>query len=830
MRNSNMVKWLFLLVFIPLWLIAEIPVIFNYDDGTYNKKNTQIGWEETAFLLPNGPAEILEIQIYFTGNIADKDTVYIVGDPSDGLIPPVLWALPYNKIHEPLIINYDGVPGWKSFPVSGLRVEGGIRIGFQHKIKNNGPYIGIDASLNVAQGSKSFILDPYTVGGYGFPGIPYGVSGDYMIRLLLTYDYPDGSGESLPSNDTGFVDITELVGLLNDTGSIVSDYNTSVADWNNDGFDDLSIGTNFFLNNGDGSFTNVDSQLKIQDAYAVCWGDYDNDGDVDAYIATKGKWDFWHLMQRNENTIYQNDGTGNFTKLDPMQVFLPPYPNPSVDYELTNYVAQDSFHNPYNTYSPLWLDVNNDGYIDLYLGNGSDGVVGFGGSFFQPDQLWLNNQNGTFSRITEQSNIMNLQKKNPSDGTTYDNDLYFRTIDVTACDYNMDHQTDIHAVHYFQERDHFFKNKGDGTFDEVGSSIGVSGHSENSLEPANSYNHGQSVEWADYNHDGYPDCIVGNLAHPDWRGSLSAPTMVYKNSGPPFYQMEEVQSEIGILYYELIAGVLWGDFNNDGNLDIWHGQSQGRQAHLYYNLGAPEYKFRDMNWRLNINMPDSWSGAKLDFDNDGDIDLVINGRLYRNDIKDKGNYIELRLTGSPEDSVSSQCIGTKIHLYAGGKLFYRDLLGAKSGYRLSQSSSIFHFGLGTVNKIDSMIIFYGNGTKKTLCDLLVNNIYTIGYDHEEIPCVPEEKPIEEMALAVYPNVIEQGEKILILYDIPKDAIYQLEVVNILGQIESVLFEEYSTKGNYMIDVNAFNYSPGIKYMILSEVNGEQKQIKKIIVN
>ena len=95
-----------------------------------------------------------------------------------------------------------------------------------------------------------------------------------MIRLVVEYDYPDGNTSQPPPAPT-LIDITDEVGLSG--GGTVS-----VVDWNNDGWDNIAIGGNFFQNNKDGTFKNVTSQFNIT-AGATAWGDFDNDGFVDVY-------------------------------------------------------------------------------------------------------------------------------------------------------------------------------------------------------------------------------------------------------------------------------------------------------------------------------------------------------------------------------------------------------------------------------------------------------------------------------------------------------------------------------------------------------------------
>ena len=154
-------------------------------------------WEESVILQPDGPCEILEIQIYFAGETEGKDTIFIVGDAGEGVMPPTFWVLPYNTIYEPIYFDYDGRPGWRSFEVPGLRAEGSDRIVIQHKLSAKGPWFAIDND-GYDEPYSSYIMDPTTENDYGWPGNTYLASGDYLVRLLVEYDYQYDDGTSYP--------------------------------------------------------------------------------------------------------------------------------------------------------------------------------------------------------------------------------------------------------------------------------------------------------------------------------------------------------------------------------------------------------------------------------------------------------------------------------------------------------------------------------------------------------------------------------------------------------------------------------------------------------
>ena len=705
--------------------IAQQVIVKNEKDKDNPRSyyNYDAGWEESVFLVPDGPCDVIELQVFLAGDKAGKDTIYITGDPGEGALPGTFFVLNYNQLADPVYIDYDGNPGWRKFPVQGLRSDGYDRICIQHKIQQKGgPYFGRNTG-STGDPLHSYVFDPVAMNQYGWPGVYYSSSGTYLVRLLVEYDHPDGT-TSLPPPDPQLVNVSKELGFMRDDSNEVGGHTVSITDWNNDGYDDIAVASMFFQNNGDGTFTNVSEKFNIK-ASTTCWADYDNDGDQDAYAVYEGSCIQELKMVDSKNTIYRNDGNGNFTRLDPKDVFLLPYPNPAEDFNLPTPNTQDSIHNPYVCWAPLWLDYNSDGHPDLYLGNRRS-CFSYPNELFNPDKLWKNNGDGTFSDVTQVSGIQGIQIHDPGN----QDNIYYNGQDASACDYNMDNKIDIHMINYGLEDDLMYQNQGNETFVNKAPAIGLDGSSQFSLNP-DARNHGHSVEWADFNNDAYPDVAIGNLAHPDWRGLFSTPTMIYKNLGPPDFKFKEMTFQMGLKFYESVCGVMWSDLNNDGYQDFMYVQRYGKYSHIYFNEGPPDFKLRDVSWDLwgeerEINK-DIWSVARLDFDNDGDLDFVTRGRLYRNDIIEKGNWLCLRLEGNPRERVCSDAFGSRVTVFAEGRKFYRERMGAQAGPRHRQHSAELHFGLGDVVNIDSVRIDYSNGKSNLIHGLQINKKYTIPY-------------------------------------------------------------------------------------------------------
>jgi len=714
-------------------------------------------WEESKILKPDGPCILKKLQIYFVGDYQNRDTIYIMGDPSEGYLPPTLWVANYNLKTDPIIFDYPGKPGWYEFPAGNIYLAGLDRVVILHRLNQKGPFFAIDND-GLSTPYSSFLMNPFENNSLGGPGNYYIANGDFLVRLVVEYVYPFDSTSAKPPVPQ-FFDVTTEVGLTLPDGKYIGSNDVSVVDWNNDGWDDIAIESYFFQNNGDGTFTDVSKKFNIT-ASMTSWGDFNNDGFIDCYALRNGNYDENLKMVFSLDRVYKNNGNGTFTMLNPKDIFSLPYPSPSEDFNLSTPNQQDSIPNPYNCITPLWADFNGDGRLDLFLANNRVGVT-VAGNYVEryfPDQLWIQDKNGKFKNVTKTAGLPQFELFSPSSGALG----YYDCYGANACDYNNDGKVDIFVANYRLVRDLLYKNNGDGTFTNVGDVTGVQGVP---TAAPNYFGHGMGAEWGDFNNDGNPDLAVGNLGHPDWRGMYSNPSLIFENQGPPDYKFREVHQKMGLKFFEMNAGMTWGDFDLDGYLDLWHGQisyrAEGdggepkRPGRIYFNTGAPDFKLIDKTWEVGAIIHGPWNAVRIDYDNDGDLDLLVASpfegvRLLRNDLERKGNWVEFRLIGSPENSVNMDCYGTKIYLYAGGRKFYRELMGSISGNRCSQNSNSLHFGLGNTRIIDSVVVVYLNGFRKKYTNVKANNIYLIKYNDEL------KKLLTSTPVLIYPKNFQQN--------------------------------------------------------------------------
>ncbi len=650
-------------------------------------------FEESVILKPDGPCKVLEIRVYYLGNNPGKDTLMICGDPAEGAIPATAWVWHYNTLTSPVIVDYPGTAGWYNIDLRDrdLRLDGYDRIVIQHRLqKEVGPWFSVDNSQQQKPWA-SFTMDPNQTNSLGGPGVYNLVQNNYMVRLLVEYDYPDGNTSQDPPPAT-LIDVSAQAGIRNGDGAIIKASIAAVADWNNDGWDDISIGSNYLQNNGDGTYEYLPSSMGLPGGYAV-WGDFDNDGLVDAYVVSGG----------DNDKLCRNNGDGTFSDV----------------------MATSGLSNPYPTVTPIWMDYNNDGLLDLFIANGRRSVSG--NEVYYPDQLWRNDGNGLFTNVTNTSGIAAGE---PSP--------YYDCWGASACDYNNDGYTDIFVSTYRLAPDLLYRNNKNGTFTEVGSQTGTRGVP---TAAAGYFGHGMGSDWGDFDNDGWSDLIVGNLGHPDWRGMYSNPSLIFNNNrGQDF---SELHQDMGLKFFEMNAGVTWADLNHDGWLDVWQSQYSYRSAgdqgeperlsRVYLGDGPPSFKLKDRTWHLGSKIHGAWTVSRLDYDNDGDIDLLVASphdgvRLFRNDIGKTGRSLGLRLTGDADAHVSAQAFGTRVVVHADGRQFTRTLSTSAAGSRAATNSTELHFGLGNIVSIDSVVVHYPNGNTNLYDNLQPDKKYTLKYD------------------------------------------------------------------------------------------------------
>lgn len=447
----------------------------------------------------------------------------------------------------------------------------------------------------------------------------------------------------------------------------------SWVDYNNDNYIDLFVTTwrgftNYlFKNNGDGTFSRILSGDIVNDtgsSYGGIWGDFNNDGNIDLFIPN---------FNSERNYFYINNGDHSFTKL--------------LDGELVTEIASSR--------SACWGDINGDSYLDLFVVNGGD----------DNNSFYVNNQNETFIKVTTGIIVEDGGNSFSSTWVDYDND------------------TDLDLFVANRDQNNFlYENNGNGSFTkQIGSSITNDGGISN------------SGSWGDYNNDGYLDLFVANGDQFN-----STENFLYENNGDGNFTKQVNVGEI-VNSKNNSWDSSWGDYDNDGDLDLFIANYNLDESNeLYSNNGNGS--FTKVNSGL-IDSDKSYSRSCIwgDYDNDGDLDIFIsNGSendlrqnfLYINN-SNSNNWINLKCIGTLSNY---SAIGTRIKLKAiiNGKSYwqYRSIT-SQTGNR-SQNSLNVEFGLGNASIIDSIVVSWPSGIIQTLTNIEVNQILPITEDLEII--------------------------------------------------------------------------------------------------
>ncbi|UCE17265.1 MAG: VCBS repeat-containing protein [Gemmatimonadota bacterium] len=289
------------------------------------------------------------------------------------------------------------------------------------------------------------------------------------------------------------------------------------GDCNNDGFLDLFVANqrdrdNFlYMNNGDGTFTKITAGPVVTDggaSFSSAWGDYDNDGYLDLFVA--------NAFNQN-NFLYRNRGDGTFEKVT------------------EGAVVSDGGE----SLGASWGDYNNDGFLDLFVANRSN----------QNNFLYMNNGDGTFTKITEGSIVADNRSSHGGSWGDYDND---GDLDLFVA--NGPYSGD-------GEADQLFRNDGDGGFSEMTGSVLA-------------HNPGRSGSgvWADFDNDGNLDLFVTQYYQP---------CLLYVNNGEGDFTRVTQGEIVNRLGYA--SGVGAADYDGDGDLDLFLANWENQNNFLYRN-------------------------------------------------------------------------------------------------------------------------------------------------------------------------------------------------------------------------------------------------------
>jgi hypothetical protein len=509
--------------------------------------------------------------------------------------------------------------------------------------------------------------------------------------LAMQAAHPPGAGFST------FVDVAESAGLNHvmfyGEGTKAT-YLTEIMgggcaffDFDNDGWLDVFIlggrrldsvpagaSNRLYRNNRDGTFTDVTSQSGLIDAgwaVGVCVGDYNNDGFEDLFLTYFG-----------QNRLYRNNGNGTFT-------------------DVTQQAGLGSAAVRFGS-GCTFVDYNRDGWLDLFVSNYADvdlakmptpsldrpncnflGVpvnCGPSGLPLPTHLLYRNNGDGTFIDVSRESGVAAMRGSYGLTAAAFDVDEDGWPDILVACD---------------STPSMVLMNNHDGTFREEALLRGLA-LSDDGREMA-----GMGVGIADYDCDGRLDVVRTHF--------MNQAAGLYRNTGKGEY--EDVTNRAGLIHERRF--VSWGvglvDLDNDGNPDIFLVTGQVypelEAVNPKYPRRGPRILFRNLGNGTFTEIPEETQPALAsrhvsrgcafgDFDNDGDLDILIMNQneppsLLRNDAPRENHWIKIRLHGTRSNR---SALGARVTVRSGGKVQVQELM-SQSSY-VSSNDPRLHFGLG----------------------------------------------------------------------------------------------------------------------------------------
>ena len=525
---------------------------------------------------------------------------------------------------------------------------------------------------------------PETLDAKWLLNLSYMTLGKYPAGVPQQYLIPPSTFES--TEDLGrFVDVAPAVGidLYSMSGGLIVD------DFERNGLFDVVTSDfgqcaplHYFHNNGDGTFTDRTAQAGLSDQLGglnMIQSDYNNDGCLDILVL-RGAWEF---PQRK--SLLRNNCDGTFSDVTAASGLAEP--------------ATD-------TQTAVWADIDNDGHLDLFVGNEN-----------KPSQLFHNRGDGTFEDISHAAGIDRIAFTKGVVAADYDNDGY---VDFFVSNLNGDN--------------FLYHNNHDKTFTEVAAQAGVQ-------KPWQSF----AAWFFDYDNDGWPDLFVTSYyvsVEESVRSYLglspNAETLkLYKNLGNGTFR--DVTAQVGLDRVFMPMGANFGDIDNDGFLDMYLGTGSPSYASLFPNvlLHNKDGKFfTDVTASSGTGeLHKGHAVAFADIDNDGDEDLLteIGGavpgdshafRLFEN--PGNGNdWISLHLVGVKTNRAA---IGARIKLTV-----QNEGKAARSIYRTVGTGGSFgaspltqHVGLGKSARIVDLEIWWPtSNSKQSFVDLAVDQFLEI---------------------------------------------------------------------------------------------------------
>ncbi len=567
-----------------------------------------------------------------------------------------------------------------------------------------------------------------------------------LIFLVFTLSF------HMAFSQINFVDRASILGVNEHSGnSIFGGSGASFVDFDNDGFDDITFAT------GEGTpirfYKNIDGQFFVEVFFfgvpydyrtrSACWIDYDNDGDKDFFLTS----------DTDGNRLFNREGSS------------------LIDVTVSSGFPLDNLF----TYGASWGDINNDGYLDVYLSNRIAGTT-------ITNYLFKNNCDGTFSEVADSIGLNNLPALSFCSG-------FF--------DFNNDGWQDIYVANDKFHPNYLYKNNGDGTFTDV-----------SQLSGTDIIMDAMSVTIDDFNADGFFDIFITNT--PETISTEHQGCVLFKNNG------DETFTNIALSSGTNLDSFSWGssflDADNDSNLDLYvNSQYSGENSYptyAFYKNNGDETFNNLTNSGFLTNVYKSYSSAIGDYNNNGVLEILVNNdndqqpSIWENIGVSSGNYISVKLEGMVSNK---EGIGSVIEISINGNKQYRHVMSGE-GY-LSQNSYVEHFGIGNANTIDYIKVKWLSGIEDIIYNVSSNQSLNI----IEGSSILSASDNSFNTFYAYPNPVRDIVNIK-----NKATILKLEICNIEGQ---TIFKSFPNKKKVLMDISYLE--SGIYLLSISTGNSSE---------